>query len=73
MENVGQLSASVVRDGGDLSRQVLVDYATEDGGALARRDYVPSECTTLTDNDAHKIALISIIKKLKCQILQMIS
>jgi len=38
-EDVGVFTATVVRQNGDLSRQVLVDYATEDADAIAGRDY----------------------------------
>jgi solute carrier family 8 (sodium/calcium exchanger) len=38
-EGVGMFTATVVRQNGDLNRQVLVDYATEDGDAVAGKDY----------------------------------
>ena len=38
-EGVGMFTATVVRRNGDLSRQVFVDYSTEDADALAGRDY----------------------------------
>lgn len=41
MENIGELTVSVVRQGGDCNRTVQVDYATEDGEAIAGKDYAP--------------------------------
>ncbi len=40
MENVGTFEATVVREGGDLSVALQVDYKTEDGTAIAGPDYV---------------------------------
>lgn len=40
-ERVGQFSATVVRQNGNLNRRVLVDYASEDADALAGRNYRP--------------------------------
>ena len=39
-ETVGILRAVVMRENGDLKRSVLVDYMTEDGGAVAGKGYV---------------------------------
>ena len=41
LKKSGELNATVVREGGDLKRRLLVDYTTEDCEALADRDYVP--------------------------------
>jgi solute carrier family 8 (sodium/calcium exchanger) len=41
LKKSGELNATVVREGGDLKRRLLVDYTTEDSEALADRDYVP--------------------------------
>ena len=38
-EGIGMFTATVVRKNGDLSRQVFVDYATEDADAVAGKDY----------------------------------
>jgi len=39
MENVGTFYATIVREGGDLSLPVQVDYKTEDGTACSPDDY----------------------------------
>merc|ERR1719367_1494859 len=39
MENVGSFYATIVREGGDLSLPVCVDYKTEDGTACSPDDY----------------------------------
>ena len=63
MENVGEFSARVVREGGDLNQQILVDYATEDGGALAHRDYVPLYDTLVFEpGEASKTITVNIIE-----------
>ena len=45
MENVGEFNVTVAREGGNLEKQVLVDYTTEDGEALANKDYESSRGT----------------------------
>ncbi|XP_049863637.1 sodium/calcium exchanger 1 isoform X3 [Schistocerca gregaria] len=45
MENVGTFELRVVREGGDLGQQLLVDFATEDGTAVAGDDYVKASGT----------------------------
>lgn len=45
MENVGEFQVTVVREGGDFTRTVLVDYRTEDGTANAGSDYVYAQGT----------------------------
>ncbi|XP_076047626.1 sodium/calcium exchanger 3 isoform X2 [Oratosquilla oratoria] len=45
MENVGTFEVTVVREGGDITTTVLVDYKTEDGTANAGGDYVGAEGT----------------------------
>nr|CAD7200808.1 unnamed protein product [Timema douglasi]CAD7410971.1 unnamed protein product [Timema poppensis] len=45
MENVGEFEVRVVREGGDLSQLVMVDYGTEDGSANAGSDYVGARGT----------------------------
>ncbi len=45
MENVGEFNVTVVREGGDMNRKVLVDYTTEDGEALAGKDFITSQGT----------------------------
>ena len=45
MENVGELNVTVVREGGDINKTLLVDYTTEEGEALAGKDYEASQGT----------------------------
>lgn len=45
LENVGQFTVTVARDGGDLNLTVLVDYKTEDGTASGDQDYVSAAGT----------------------------
>merc|ERR1719187_1309249 len=45
MECVGSFEVTVVREGGDTTATVLVDYKTEDGTANAGGDYVAAEGT----------------------------
>lgn len=40
MENVGTFEGTVVREGGDLSVPIQVDFKTEDGTAVAVTDYI---------------------------------
>jgi len=64
-EDVGVFTATVVRQNGDLSRQVLVDYATEDGDALSGRDYNPVRGTIcFQPGQTKKIIEIAIIEDL---------
>lgn len=39
-ERIGKFHVAVRRENGDLKRKVLVDYATEDAGAIAGKDYI---------------------------------
>ena len=39
MENIGKFMVTIVREGGDLSLPVCVDYKTEDGTACDPDDY----------------------------------
>lgn len=47
MENVGSLTVTVKREGGNLRNTVYVDYISQDGTATANSDYVPVEGNTL--------------------------
>merc|ERR1712123_450928 len=40
MESVGTFEVTVVREGGDMSQTVQVDYKTEDGSASSEGDYI---------------------------------
>ena len=61
-ENIGEFSVNVVREGGDLSGEVLVDFVTEDGEAIANRDYVPMQGTLhFKSNETCKSITVKII------------
>lgn len=47
MENVGELLATIVREDGDLNQQVMVDYATENGEAIAGKDFETADGTVV--------------------------
>ena len=62
MENVGEFSASVRREGGDMNQTVLVDYRTEDGSANAGSDYIAVQGTlTFMPNETVKSFNVSVI------------
>uniref|UniRef100_A0A646QF93 Sodium/calcium exchanger 3 n=1 Tax=Hemiscolopendra marginata TaxID=943146 RepID=A0A646QF93_9MYRI len=62
MENVGEFDVTVMREGGDLSQVVLVDYRTEDGTANAGSDYVYAQGTLMFDKgETHKHFSLSVI------------
>lgn len=61
MENVGQFSVTIAREG-DLNSAVCVDYTTEDGTANAGDDYEPVEGTLVfRPGDTQKQIFISVI------------
>lgn len=62
MENVGEFSVTVTREGGDLSKTLYVDYRTEDGTATAGEDYIGAEGTLVFQpHEKHKQFEISIL------------
>ncbi len=62
MENVGSFNITVSRKGGDLANEVAVDYATEDGTAVAGEDYQPTNGTLVfRPNEIHKQISITVI------------
>lgn len=62
MENVGELLATVVREDGDLNQQIMVDYATENGEAVAGKDYEPAHGTIVFEpGTTAKTIMIRII------------
>ena len=61
MENVGQFSVTVCREG-DLSQSVVVDFKTEDGTANAGGDYeAVEEQLVFRPGETHKQIMISVI------------
>ncbi|KAM7533556.1 hypothetical protein Aperf_G00000126916 [Anoplocephala perfoliata] len=62
MENVGSFQITVSRKGGDLRNEIAVDYATEDGTAVAHEDYEPTNGTLIfRSNELHKEITLTII------------
>ncbi|VDM18514.1 unnamed protein product [Hydatigera taeniaeformis] len=62
MENVGSFQVTISRKGGDLRDEVAIDYATEDGTAVANEDYEPTNGTLVfRPNEQHKQISITII------------
>ena len=44
-ERIGKFRVAVVRENGDLKRKILVDFTTEDAGAIAGKDYIAAKGT----------------------------
>lgn len=62
LENCGGVVLNVVRQGGDLTRTISVDYRTEDGTAIAGSDYRFTEGTLVfTAGETEKEIHIDII------------
>ncbi|VUZ50022.1 unnamed protein product [Hymenolepis diminuta] len=62
MENVGSFMITVSRKGGDLRNEIAVDYATEDGTAVAHEDYEPTNGTLVfRPNEQHKQICLTVI------------
>ncbi|EUB61034.1 Sodium/calcium exchanger [Echinococcus granulosus] len=62
IENVGSFQITISRKGGDLRDEVAIDYATEDGTAVANEDYEPTNGTLVfRSNEQHKQISITII------------
>ncbi|CAF0807680.1 unnamed protein product [Brachionus calyciflorus] len=61
-ESVGSLELYVTRQGGDLSKTILVDYKTENGSAEANSDYEFTEGTlTFYPGETRKHFVVKII------------
>jgi len=62
LENVGQFQVTVVREGGDLMKTVLVDYKTEDGTASGDADYVSAQgVLTFHPGERHAFITLEVI------------
>ena len=62
MENVGQFCITVVREEGDLSQAIQVDYSSEDGEAIEGKDYEPIQGTiTFEAGETSKSINVTII------------
>ena len=61
-ESVGSIEIYVIRNGGDLSKTMMVDFKTEDGTAQSKTDYDCVEGTLLFGpNEVRKQFIVTII------------
>merc|ERR1719346_200655 len=62
MESVGTFEVTVVREGGDMSQTIQVDYKTEDGTASHEGDYIEAIGTlTFGPNETQKHVTLEVI------------
>jgi len=62
MESVGTFEVTVVREGGDMSQTIQVDYKTEDGTASHEGDYIEAIGTlTFGPNETQKHVTLEVL------------
>merc|ERR1712106_1301380 len=62
MESVGTFEVTVVREGGDMSQTVQVDYKTEDGSASSEGDYIEAIGTlTFGRGETRKMVTLEVL------------
>jgi len=62
MESVGTFEVTVIREGGNLSQTVQVDYKTEDGTASSEGDYIEAVGTlTFGPNETKKTVTLEVL------------
>merc|ERR1712088_1138262 len=62
MESVGTFEVTVVREGGDMSQAIQVDYKTEDGTASHEGDYIEAIGTlTFGPNETQKQVTLEVL------------
>merc|ERR1711981_289982 len=62
MESVGTFEVTVVREGGDMSQAVQVDYKTEDGTAASPGDYIEAVGTlTFGPGETQKMVTLEVL------------
>ena len=62
MESVGTFEVTVVREGGDMSQAIQVDYKTEDGTASHEGDYIEAIGTlTFGPNETQKHVTLEVL------------
>merc|ERR1712106_796610 len=62
MESVGTFEVTVVREGGDMSQTVQVDYKTEDGTASSEGDYIEAIGTlTFGPGETQKMVTLEVL------------
>merc|ERR1719369_765883 len=62
MESVGTFEVTIIREGGDLSSTVQVDYKTEDGSASSEGDYIEAIGTlTFGPGETQKMVTLEVL------------
>merc|ERR1711892_667140 len=62
MESIGTFEVTVVREGGDMSQTVQVDYKTEDGSASSEGDYIEAIGTlTFGPGETQKMVTLDVL------------
>merc|ERR1719412_703367 len=62
MESVGTFEVTIIREGGDLSQTVQVDYKTEDGTAASPGDYIEAVGTlTFGPGETQKMVTLEVL------------
>merc|ERR1711874_582751 len=62
MESVGTFEVTVVREGGDMSQAIQVDYKTEDGSASSPGDYIEAIGTlTFGPGETQKMVTLEVL------------
>merc|ERR1712147_273138 len=62
MESVGTFEVTVIREGGDMSQTVQVDYKTEDGTAASPGDYIEAVGTlTFGPGETQKMVTLEVL------------
>merc|ERR1712088_580367 len=62
MESVGTFEVTIIREGGDLSQTVQVDYKTEDGTASSEGDYIEAVGTlTFGPGETQKMVTLEVL------------
>merc|ERR1712128_283182 len=62
MESVGTFEVTIVREGGDMTQTVQVDYKTEDGSASSEGDYIEAIGTlTFGPGETQKMVTLEVL------------
>merc|ERR1711936_664350 len=62
MESVGTFEVTIIREGGDMSQTIQVDYKTEDGTASHEGDYIEAIGTlTFGPNETQKHVTLEVL------------
>merc|ERR1711876_145041 len=62
MESVGTFEVTIIREGGDMSQAIQVDYKTEDGTAASPGDYIEAVGTlTFGPGETQKMVTLEVL------------